>query len=69
VEAPTVEAVDTTGAGDCFNGVFAAGLAEELDVTEAAQRAAAAAALSVTKVGAREGMPTREELEAFLRHS
>lgn len=66
VEAPTVEAVDTTGAGDCFNGVFAAGLAEGLDVTAAAQRAAAAAALSVTKVGAREGMPTREELESFL---
>lgn len=66
VEAPTVEAVDTTGAGDCFNGVFAAGLAEGMEVKEAAQRAAAAAALSVTKVGAREGMPTRGELEAFL---
>ena len=69
VEAPTVEAVDTTGAGDCFNGVFAAGLAEGLEVTASAQRAAAAAALSVTKVGAREGMPTREELEAFLKRS
>jgi len=66
VEAPTVEAVDTTGAGDCFNGVFAAGLAEDLDITAATRRAAAAAALSVTKVGAREGMPTREELESFL---
>ena len=67
VEAPAVEAVDTTGAGDCFNGVFAAGLAEGLDVSRAAERAAAAAALSVTKVGAREGMPTREALESFLR--
>jgi ribokinase len=66
VEAPAVEAVDTTGAGDCFNGVFAAGLAEPLDATTAARRAAAAAALSVTKVGAREGMPTRDELDAFL---
>jgi ribokinase len=66
VEAPTVEAVDTTGAGDCFNGVFAASLAEELDVLEAAKRGASAAALSVTKVGAREGMPTRDELDAFL---
>jgi ribokinase len=66
VEAPAVEAVDTTGAGDCFNGVFAACLAEGIDVAAAAQRAAAAAALSVTKVGAREGMPTRGELEAFL---
>jgi ribokinase len=69
IAAPPVEAVDTTGAGDCFNGVFAAGLAEGLEVAAAAQRAAAAAALSVTKVGAREGMPTRDELDAFLRHA
>jgi ribokinase len=69
VRAPRVKAVDTTGAGDCFNGVFAAGLAEGLEVAAAAQRAAAAAALSVTKVGAREGMPTRDELDAFLRHA
>ena len=67
VEAPTVEALDTTGAGDCFNGVFAAGLSEGLEVGDAARRAAAAAAMSVTKVGAREGMPTREELDTFLR--
>jgi ribokinase len=67
VEAPKVEAVDTTGAGDCFNGVFAAGLAEGVDIADAARRAVAAAALSVTKVGAREGMPTRQELDAFLR--
>jgi ribokinase len=66
VEAPTVEAVDTTGAGDCFNGVFAAGLAEGLEVRTAAERAAAAAAMSVTRVGAREGMPTRDELNSFL---
>jgi ribokinase len=69
VAAPRVQAVDTTGAGDCFNGVFAAGLAEGLEVSAAAQRAAAAAALSVTKVGAREGMPTRAELDAFLQRS
>ena len=67
VEAPKVEAVDTTGAGDCFNGVFAAGLAEGMDVTDAAERGTAAAALSVTKVGAREGMPTRQALDSFLR--
>jgi ribokinase len=69
VSAPTVEAVDTTGAGDCFNGVFAAGLAEGLDVVASVRRAAVAAALSVTKVGAREGMPTRAELEAFPRRA
>ena len=69
VAAHPVQVVDTTGAGDCFNGVFAAGLAEGLEVSTAVQRATAAAALSVTKVGAREGMPTREELDAFLRHA
>ena len=67
VAAHPVQVVDTTGAGDCFNGVFAAGLAEGLEVSAAVQRATAAAALSVTKVGAREGMPTREELDAFLQ--
>lgn len=66
IETPKVEAVDTTGAGDCFNGVFAAGLVEGLDAGAAARRATAAAALSVTRQGAREGMPTRDELEAFL---
>ena len=67
--APRLQAVDTTGAGDYFNGVFAAGLAEGLEVSAAVQRATAGAALSVTKVGAREAMPTREELDAFLRHA
>jgi ribokinase len=66
VGAPIVDAVDTTGAGDCFNGVFAAGLAGGMDVVRAAERATAAAALSVTRVGAREGIPTRGDLAAFL---
>jgi ribokinase len=69
IAAPVVEAVDTTGAGDCFNGVFAAGLAEGMDVEEAAGRAAIAAAYSVTRVGAREGMPTRDELDTFPRRA
>lgn len=67
VPAPSVDAVDTTGAGDCFNGVFAAGLAEDLELEDAVRRAVFAAGFSVTKAGAREGMPTRSELEAFLR--
>ena len=67
MEAPKVDAVDTTGAGDCFNGVFVAGLAERMDVVDAAERATTAAALSITKVGAREGMPTRQTLDSFLR--
>jgi ribokinase len=68
VPAPAVDAVDTTGAGDCFNGVFAAGLAEGMELEGAVRRAVFAAGLSVTKAGARQGMPTRSQLDAFLRN-
>src|ERR671922_209420 len=50
VEAPSVDAVDTTGAGDCFNGVFAAGLVEGLEAAAAARRAAGADALVTARV-------------------
>jgi ribokinase len=53
VPAPRVEAVDTTGAGDAFNGVLAAGLAAGLDLAEAARRAVEAASTSVQAPGAR----------------
>lgn len=66
VPAPAVHPVDTTGAGDTFNGALAAGLADGLDLAEAVQRAVAAASLSTTRPGARGGMPTRAELEGFL---
>jgi ribokinase len=51
--APRVEAVDTTGAGDVFNGVLAAGLAAGLDLHDAARRAVEAATASVLRAGAR----------------
>jgi ribokinase len=63
VPASSVDAVDTTGAGDCFSGVFAAGLAEQRPVREAVERAVAAAAMSVTVAGAREGMPRRDDID------
>ncbi|PYE20415.1 ribokinase [Paraburkholderia silvatlantica] len=59
-----VEAVDTTGAGDTFNGALAAFW--HLGIGKAVRRANAAAALSVTRAGAQGGMPTLAELEAFL---
>lgn len=65
VPAPNVRAVDTTGAGDTANGVLAAGLLEGRPLEEAARRAVAAASGSVTEAGAREGMPLREEIDAF----
>nr|WP_201470487.1 ribokinase [Microbacterium hydrocarbonoxydans] len=69
------EAVDTTGAGDTFCGVFAATLdasgrtPAEVDIsllTHAARAGAAAAALAVTRRGAQEAVPTAAEVSAFL---
>jgi ribokinase len=51
--APAVQVVDTTGAGDAFNGVLAAGLAAGLDLRTAAERAVEAASASVRVAGAR----------------
>jgi ribokinase len=61
-----VEAVDTVGAGDCFNGAFAVALMERNDPWTAARFASAAAAISVTRRGAQASIPTRAEVEDFL---
>jgi len=61
-----VEAVDTVGAGDCFNGAFAVALLEGRDPWMAARSASAAAAISVTRRGAQASMPSRAEVESFL---
>jgi len=61
-----VTAHDTTGAGDTLTGVLAAGLAEGRDLRMALRRAVAAAALAVTRPGARDGMPTAGEIDALL---
>jgi len=58
VPAPSVDAVDTTGAGDCINGVLAARLAEGVPLGNAVRDAVVAASISVCVSGAREGMPT-----------
>jgi ribokinase len=64
--APAVTAVDTTGAGDAFNGALAAALAEGWDLTTAIEWALAAGALSVTRPGAQDAMPERAEVLALL---
>ncbi len=66
VPAFKVQAIDTVGAGDCFNGAFAVALLEGHDPFAAARFASAAAAISVTRRGAQASMPTRAEVEAFL---
>jgi ribokinase len=66
VQAMAVQAVDATGAGDAFNGALAAALAQGHDLEASVRRAVAAAGLSTTVAGAREGMPTAVQLEAHL---
>lgn len=61
-----VEAIDTVGAGDCFNGAFAVALLEGKDPWNAARFASAAAAISVTRRGAQASMPSRAEVDDFL---
>jgi ribokinase len=60
------EVVDTTGAGDCFVGAFAARLAAGATPIEAARYANVAAACSVERLGAAPSMPTAEEVAARL---
>ena len=61
-----VDAVDTTGAGDVFNGALAASLANGVNLIQAVQFANAAAALSVTRLGAQPSAPTLTEIEELL---
>lgn len=62
IEAPAVEAVDTTGAGDAFCGALAAELARGMDVEAACATAVRAGAHAVTRLGAQTALPTRSEL-------
>lgn len=62
-----VDAVDATAAGDIFNGALAVGLAEGKPMQVALRFAAAAAAISVTRIGAQSSVPLRSEVEEFLR--
>jgi sugar/nucleoside kinase (ribokinase family) len=61
-----VKAVDTTGCGDVFHGVYAAGLAENRPVDDRIRLASAAAALKATHPGGQAGIPPREHLERFI---
>ncbi len=62
-----VKAVDTTAAGDCFLGYYAAALAENLPYADALRLASAASALAVQKQGAAPSIPIRREVEGFLK--
>jgi ribokinase len=66
VPAVKVEAVDTTGAGDCFAGALVAALDDGMTPGQALRYAAAAAAIQVTRPGTSAAMPDRGEVEALL---
>ena len=66
IPAFPARAVDTTGAGDCWCGVLAAALSRGVPLGPAMRRAAAAAAIAVTRPGAAEAMPAASETEALL---
>jgi ribokinase len=70
VHVPVYDAgpvVETTGAGDAFNGGFATRLSEGADPVEAVRFGCATAAISVTRPGTAPSMPTRAEIDALLR--
>jgi len=63
----SVEVVDTTAAGDAFNGAFALALSEGQPIGQAIRFANVTASISVTKLGAQSSMPDRETVEAILK--
>jgi len=60
-----VNAVDTTAAGDCYNGVFVSYLSQGHDIEDALNMASIASALAVTKYGAISSLPTKDEIEEY----
>jgi ribokinase len=65
VAAPVVEAIDTTAAGDVFNGALIVALSEGADIIKAASFACQASAISVTRFGAQVSIPLRKEIKDY----
>jgi len=63
VPSPVVHAVDTTAAGDVFNGALAVALSENKPMLAAVEFACKAAAISVTRLGAQASVPYKQELD------
>jgi ribokinase len=62
ISAPKVEAVDTTAAGDTFNGALVVALSEGKTIQESIAFANKAASISVTRIGAQSSVPYRKEI-------
>lgn len=65
IAAPPVTAVDTTAAGDCFNGALVIAIAEGRDLPDAVAFACKAASISVTRMGAQASLPHRQEVDSL----
>ncbi|MEW9797259.1 ribokinase [Alteromonas sp. CYL-A6] len=66
VDAFSVDAVDTTAAGDTFIGYFLSAYSNHTDAKQALKRGCAASAIAVTREGAAQSIPTRQEVDRFL---
>lgn len=69
VEAVKTQPVDTTGAGDTFTGYFLSGLTKKEDWDDVLQKATAASSIAISKKGAVESIPGREEVEKRLKEN
>jgi ribokinase len=67
IPAFNVQAVDTTGAGDAFNGAFAHAIEKGMDIKDAVRYASAAAAISVTRFGKAFAMQEKTDIEEFIK--
>ena len=63
LKAASVKAIDTTGAGDAFNGAFCVGLSENKNYKKSIEFASLVAGISVTKEGAANSMPNLNEIK------
>jgi ribokinase len=64
--SPSINAIDTVGAGDAFCGTLIVDLAKDLEIREALARACRAGALAATRVGAQPSLPTRDEVDQLV---
>ncbi len=67
VPSVPVDAVDTTAAGDAFNGGLAWALAGGMELEKAVRQACLVGALSATRLGAQPSLPTKAELDQFMK--
>ena len=64
IKSPKLTAIDSTAAGDCFNGALAVSIANDLSLEQSVERACRAASISVTRKGAQDSMPSNSEVDA-----